>query len=126
MSSDPERNQILRELPKVPDQISNDSDIEIATEYALSEKSSDSTLKSKEMQEIIRHRNLWSYSLLFLVSTIIISDLAIMFLIGFRAVSFDASVIPVFVGSNLAQVFALSFIVVKFLFNPSSQKYTTK
>lgn len=70
-----------------------------------------------ELHSIIDQRTLWSKVLLGLVSLIIVCDMFIIFFTGFGALKFEGNAtLPLFIGSNLAQIFVLSVIVVKFLF----------
>lgn len=70
-----------------------------------------------ELQSKIEQRELWSKVLLSLVGLIITCDMAIIFFTGFGIMKFESeTTLPLFIGSNLAQIFTLSVLVVKFLF----------
>lgn len=70
-----------------------------------------------ELQSKIEQRELWSKVLLSLVGLIIVCDMAIIFLTGFGLMQFkNETTLPLFITSNLAQIFTLSVLVVKFLF----------
>ncbi len=75
-----------------------------------------------ELQSKIEHRELWSKVLLSLVALIIVSDMAIIFFTGFGLMKFDnETTLPLFIASNLAQIFTLSVLVVKFLFRQDNE-----
>lgn len=111
---------MLEALDTVPGQIEDDSNIEISTEERAKATSDMAKIRLQELQVTIQLRKLWSIALLVLVILIIISDGAITYLTGFGILNFTGISLPLFIGSNLAQIFALSVIVVKFLFNTSA------
>ncbi len=79
-----------------------------------------------ELQSKIEQRELWSRVLLCLVGLIIVSDMAIIFLTGFGWMQFEnETTLPLFIASNLAQIFTLSVIVVKFLFKEDPARRDT-
>ena len=110
----------LEALDTVPGQIEDDSNIEISTEERAKATSDMAKIRLQELQVTIQLRKLWSIALLVLVILIIISDGVITYLTGFGILNFTGISLPLFIGSNLAQIFALSVIVVKFLFNTSA------
>ena len=75
-----------------------------------------------ELKSIIKQRERWSRWLLILVSLIIVSDMCIIFFTGFGLMTFDGVTLPLFIASNLAQIFVLSVIVVQFLFKNDAIK----
>ena len=111
---------MLEALATVPGQIEDDSNIEISTEERAKATSDMAKIRLQELQVTIQLRKLWSIALLVLVILIIISDGVITYLTGFGILNFTGISLPLFIGSNLAQIFALSVIVVKFLFNTSA------
>lgn len=111
---------MLEALDTVPGQIEDDSEIETSTEDEVKAKSDWSLIKIQELQSIIHLREQWSVKLLRLVILIIISDIGITYLTGFGILKFTGISLPLFIGSNLAQIFALSIIVVKFLFRTNT------
>lgn len=111
---------MLEALDTVPGQIEDDSNIEISTEERAKATSDMAKIRLQELQVTIQLRKLWSIALLVLVILIIISDGVITYLTGFGILNFTGISLPLFIGSNLAQIFALSVIVVKFLFNTSA------
>lgn len=111
---------MLEALGAVPEQIKDDSEIETSTEDEVKAKSDWSLIKIQELQSIIHLREQWSVKLLRLVILIIISDIGITYLTGFGILKFTGISLPLFIGSNLAQIFALSIIVVKFLFRTNT------
>ena len=111
---------MLEALDAVPGQIEDDSEIETSTEDEVKAKSDWSLIKIQELQSIIHLREQWSVKLLRLVILIIISDIVITYLTGFGILKFTGISLPLFIGSNLAQIFALSIIVVKFLFRTNT------
>ena len=111
---------MLEALDAVPEQIKDDSEIETSTEDEVKAKSDWSLIKIQELQSIIHLREQWSVKLLRLVKLIIISDIGIAYLTGFGILNFTETSLPLFIGSNLAQIFALSVIIVKFLFNTNT------
>ena len=111
---------MLEALGTVPEQIKDDSEIEASTEDRVKSKSDLSLIKIQELQSIIHLREKWSLILLILVGIVIISDIGITYLTGFGFLKFTEISLPLFIGSNLAQIFALSTIVVKFLFRTNT------
>ena len=111
---------MLEALDAVPGQIEDDSNIEISTEERAKATSDMAKIRLQELQVTIQLRKLWSIALLVLVILIIISDGVITYLTGFGILNFTGISLPLFIGSNLAQIFALSVIVVKFLFDTSA------
>lgn len=111
---------MLQALEKVPGQIKDDSTIEISTEEQAKTTSDMAKIRLQELQVTIQLRKLWSTTLRVLVILIIISDGVITYLTGFGILKFTGISLPLFIGSNLAQIFALSVIVVKFLFNTNT------
>ncbi len=111
---------MLEALGAVPEQIKDDSEIEASTEDRVKSKSDLSLIKIQELQSIIHLREKWSLILLILVGTVIISDIGITYLTGFGFLKFTEISLPLFIGSNLAQIFTLSTIVVKFLFRTNT------
>ena len=111
---------MLEALDAVPGQIEDDSNIEISTEERAKSTSDMAKIRLQELQVTIQLRKMWSITLLVLVISIIISDGVITYLTGFRILKFTGISLPLFIGSNLAQIFALSVIVVKFLFDTSA------
>lgn len=111
---------MLEALDTVPGQIEDDSNIEISTEERAKATSDMAKIRLQKLQVTIQLRKLWSIALLVLVILIIISDGVITYLTGFGILNFTGISLPLFIGSNLAQIFALSVIVVKFLFNTSA------
>lgn len=111
---------MLEALDAVPGQIEDDSSIEISTEERAKSTSDMAKIRLQELQVTIQLRKLWSTTLLRLVTVIIISDGVITYLTGFGILKFTGISLPLFIGSNLAQIFALSVIVVKFLFNTNT------
>lgn len=111
---------MLEALGAVPEQIKDDSEIEASTEDRVKSKSDLSLIKIQELQSIIHLRETWSLILLILVGIVIISDIGITYLTGFGFLKFTEISLPLFIGSNLAQIFALSTIVVKFLFRTNT------
>lgn len=111
---------MLEALDAVPGQIKDDSNIEISTEERAKATSDIAKIRLQELQVTIQLRKLWSIALLALVILIIISDGVITYLTGFGILNFTGISLPLFIGSNLAQIFALSVIVVKFLFDTSA------
>jgi hypothetical protein cdivTM_07084 len=111
---------MLEALGAVPEQIKDDSEIEASTEDRVKSKSDLSLIKIQELQSIIHLREKWSLILLILVGIVIISDIGITYLTGFGFLKFTGISLPLFIGSNLAQIFALSTIVVKFLFRTNT------
>ena len=111
---------MLEALDTVPGQIEDDSNIEISTEERAKATSDMAKIRLQELQVTIQLRKLWSIALLVLVILIIISDGVITYLTGFGILNFTGISLPLFIGSNLAQIFALSVIVVKFLFDTSA------
>ncbi|HSX35961.1 MAG TPA: hypothetical protein VLH84_03440 [Patescibacteria group bacterium] len=89
-------------------------------ETTLSDIQKDSAwleLQLQEYREIIGHRKNWSDGLLLLVGYIIIVDFVIVGAVGAGLLSFVITwSIPAFITANLAEVFGLSFIVVRYLF----------
>ena len=75
-----------------------------------------------ELKSIIKQRERWSRWLLILVSLIIVSDMCIIFFTGFGLMTFEGVTLPLFIASNLAQIFVLSVIVVQFLFKNDAIK----
>ena len=113
-------DNMLEALDAVPGQIEDDSNIEISTEERAKSTSDMAKIRLQELQVTIQLRKMWSITLLVLVISIIISDGVITYLTGFRILKFTGISLPLFIGSNLAQIFALSVIVVKFLFDTSA------
>ena len=111
---------MLEALDAVPGQIEDDSNIEISTEERAKSTSDMAKIRLQELQVTIQLRKMWSITLLVLVISIIISDGVITYLTGFGILKFTGISLPLFIGSNLAQIFALSVIVVKFLFDTSA------
>lgn len=111
---------MLQALEKVPGQIKDDSTIEISTEEQAKTTSDMTKIKLQELQVTIQLRKWWSILLLVLVGLIIISDGVITYLTGLGILNFTGISLPLFIGSNLAQIFALSVIVVKFLFRTNT------
>ena len=111
---------MLEALDAVPEQIKDDSEIEASTEDRVKSKSDLSLIKIQELQSIIHLREKWSLILLILVGIVIISDIGITYLTGFGFLKFTEISLPLFIGSNLAQIFTLSTIVVKFLFRTNT------
>jgi hypothetical protein len=111
---------MLEALDAVPGQIEDDSNIEISTEERAKSTSDMAKIRLQELQVTIQLRKMWSIALLVLVISIIISDGVITYLTGFGILKFTGISLPLFIGSNLAQIFALSVIVVKFLFDTSA------
>lgn len=111
---------MLQALGKVPGQIEDDSTIEISTEERAKATSDMTKIKLQELQVTIQLRRWWSTLLLVLVGLIIISDGVITYLTGLGILNFTGISLPLFIGSNLAQIFALSVIIVKFLFNTNT------
>ncbi len=111
---------MLEALDAVPGQIKDDSNIEISTEERAKATSDIAKIRLQELQVTIQLRKLWSIALLALVILIIISDGVITYLTGLGILNFTGISLPLFIGSNLAQIFALSVIVVKFLFDTSA------
>ena len=111
---------MLEALGAVPEQIKDDSEIEASTEDRVKSKSDLSLIKIQELQSIIHLRETWSLILLILVGIVIISDIGITYLTGFGFLKFTEISLPLFIGSNLTQIFALSIIVVKFLFRTNT------
>lgn len=111
---------MLQALEKVPGQIKDDSTIEISTEEQAKTTSDMTKIKLQELQVTIQLRKWWSILLLILVGLIIISDGVITYLTGLGILNFTGISLPLFIGSNLAQIFALSVIIVKFLFNTNT------
>jgi hypothetical protein cdivTM_07084 len=114
---------MLQALGKVPGQIKDDSTIEISTEEQAKTTSDMTKIKLQELQVTIQLRKWWSILLLVLVGLIIISDGVITYLTGLGILNFTGISLPLFIGSNLAQIFALSVIIViivKFLFNTNT------
>lgn len=111
---------MLQALEKVPGQIKDDSTIEISTEEQAKTTSDMTKIKLQELQVTIQLRKWWSILLLVLVGLIIISDGVITYLTGLGILNFTGISLPLFIGSNLAQIFALSVIIVKFLFNTNT------
>lgn len=111
---------MLQALEKVPGQIKDDSTIEISTEEQAKTTSDMTKIKLQELQVTIQIRKWWSILLLILVGLIIISDGVITYLTGLGILNFTGISLPLFIGSNLAQIFALSVIIVKFLFNTNT------
>lgn len=111
---------MLQALEKVPGQIKDDSTIEISTEEQAKTTSDMTKIKLQELQVTIQLRKWWSILLLVLVGLIIISDGVITYLTGLGILNFTGISLPLFIGSNLAQIFALSIIIVKFLFNTNT------
>lgn len=113
---------ILQRIDNVPDQIKDDSVIEATTEQKVINKSLDTDVKISELRNIIELRQLWGRCLLRIISVILIGNMGIVYLTGFRLLTFTGNTLPTFVASNLAEVFALCIIVVKFLFNTKTGK----
>lgn len=111
---------MIQALEKVPGQIKDDSTIEISTEEQAKTTSDMAKIRLQELQVTIQLRKLWSTTLRVLVILIIISDGVITYLTGFGILKFTGISLPLFIGSNLAQIFALSVIIVKFLFNTNT------
>jgi hypothetical protein cdivTM_07084 len=111
---------MLEALDTVPGQIEDDSTIEISTEERAKATSDMTKIKLQELQVTIQLRRWWSTLLLVLVGLIIISDGVITYLTGLGILNFTGISLPLFIGSNLAQIFALSVIIVKFLFNTNT------
>ena len=111
---------MLEALDAVPGQIEDDSNIEISTEERAKSTSDMAKIRLQELQVTIQLRKMWSIALLVLVISIIISDGVITYLTGFGILKFTGISLTLFIGSNLAQIFALSVIVVKFLFDTSA------
>ena len=111
---------MLEALDTVPGQIEDDSTIEISTEERAKATSDMTKIKLQELQVTIQLRRWWSTLLLVLVGLIIISDGVITYLTGLGILNFTEISLPLFIGSNLAQIFALSVIIVKFLFNTNT------
>lgn len=111
---------MLEALDAVPGQIKDDSEIEASTEDRVKSKSDLSLIKIQELQSIIHLREKWSSILLTLVGIVIMSDIGITYLTGFGFLKFTEISLPLFIGSNLTQIFALSIIVVKFLFRTNT------
>ena len=111
---------MLQALGKVPGQIKDDSTIEISTEEQAKTTSDMTKIKLQELQVTIQLRKWWSILLLVLVGLIIISDGVITYLTGLGILNFTGISLPLFIGSNLAQIFAMSVIIVKFLFNTNT------
>lgn len=126
MSSNIERPDdvadILQRIDNVPDQIKDDSVIEATTEQKVIKKSLDTDVKISELRNIIELRQLWGKSLLWMISAILICNMAAVYLTGFGLLTFTGNALPAFVASNLAEIFALCIIVVKFLFNTKTGK----
>jgi hypothetical protein len=66
----------------------------------------------------VEHQGMWSKWLLGLIAFITISDIAIVFMLGLKWISFSSPgvVIPSFIAANLAETYGLGKLVVKFLF----------
>ena len=111
---------MLEALDTVPGQIEDDSTIELSTEERAKATSDMTKIKLQELQVTIQLRRWWSTLLLVLVGLIIISDGVITYLTGLGILNFTGISLPLFIGSNLAQIFALSVIIVKFLFNTNT------
>ncbi len=111
---------MLEALDAVPGQIKDDSEIEASTEDRVKSKSDLSLIKIQELQSIIHLREKWSSILLTLVGIVIMSDIGITYLTGFGFLKFTEISLPLFIGSNLTQIFALSIIVIKFLFRTNT------
>ncbi len=113
---------ILQRIGNVPDQIKDDSVIEATTEQKVIKKSLDTDVKISELRNIIELRQLWGKSLLWMISAILICNMGVVYLTGFGLLTFTGNALPTFVASNLAEIFALCIIVVKFLFNTKNGK----
>lgn len=113
---------ILQRIDNVPDQIKDDSVIEATTEQKVIKKSLDTDVKISELRNIIELRQLWGKCLLRIISVILIGNMGVVYLTGFRLLTFTGNTLPTFVASNLAETFALCIIVVKFLFNTKTGK----
>lgn len=111
---------MLEALDAVPGQIEDDSNIEISTEERAQAISDMAKIRLQELQVTIQLRKIWSIALLVLVISIIISDGVITYLTGCGILKFTEISLPLFIGSNLAQIFTLSVIVVKFLFKSNA------
>ena len=113
---------ILQRIGDVPDQIKDDSVIEATTEQKVIKKSLDTDVKISELRNIIELRQLWGKCLLLIISVILIGNMGIVYLTGLGILTFTGNTLPTFVASNLAEIFALCIIVVKFLFNTKTGK----
>jgi hypothetical protein cdivTM_07084 len=113
---------ILQRIGDVPDQIKDDSVIEVTTEQKVIKKSLDTDVKISELRNIIELRQLWGKCLLLIISVILIGNMGIVYLTGLGILTFTGNTLPTFVASNLAEIFALCIIVVKFLFNTKTGK----
>lgn len=89
----------------------------------LEKKKSRAELEAEEKEDIIKLRRRWSNWILFCIILIAISDIAIVFFIGFNLFKFQNNyVMPAFIGESIIKIIVLAVIIVKFLFNSNSAK----
>ena len=87
----------------------------------IEERSIKTQLWAKERQDIIAMRAGWSQWILRSILLVIISDVVLIFLLGFHIVSFNSYwVVPAFIADGITKTIGLAYIVVNFLFHRDS------
>ncbi|MFZ1249732.1 MAG: hypothetical protein WAQ24_05440 [Candidatus Saccharimonadales bacterium] len=121
-----DERQVLLESSQQPARYQSSEEITAKVERKLLRATTYAEMEIIELQSRIEHRELWSKALLGLVGLIILSDIAIIFFTGLGWMKFNnENTIPIFIGSNLLQIFTLSILVVKYLF-PTSKDANNK
>ena len=78
-------------------------------------------LKARERGDLIEFRKMWSNWTLGFVGLIVLSNVVIVFLLGFGILRFEnQDVIPYFVGDSVIKTIGLAYIIVNFLFSKDS------
>jgi hypothetical protein len=115
-SADEERQTLVEESSPI-DGAAEQLALKETTITDLEKSSAWAQLKLIEFKEIIGHRKNWSNGLLLLVMLIVVMDFLVVIFVGAGWLLFQSAwAIPTFVAANLAEVFGLSLLVVRFLF----------
>lgn len=87
-------------------------------EGGLGDERKSAAIDARAREDIIKMRKCWSYVVLSCIGLIVVLDFLIVFLLGFKVISFkEGYLIPIFITDSILEVFGLAYVVVKFLFN---------
>jgi hypothetical protein len=95
----------------------NQSDLDFFKEIQKKSKDTE-TLEDKENRGIIEMRKLWSNWILFFIGLIVVFDVLLVILYGFKVWSFeDSKVVIVVITENFLKIISLGFLITNSIFH---------
>lgn len=74
-------------------------------------------IKIAEYEDFVKHRNIWSYSLLGILFALVLTNLFLVILVGLNILQLDKDFLNVVYIAFVFEIIGLVAIVIKFLFN---------